>query len=246
MKVQIMATDLGTPNRTSSPVIISIEVGDVNDQPPSFTESKFNFSVQEGKENIIIGQVVANDPDKNSLSCFTFKDIGMYSDYFEIKEMGYIIVKKPLDREKKNQSTITFGVEVRDCSMVEDVSDQCGNYPLKWNSTDNANVRIDVLDADDNPPQFVSDVLRVGMRRNTEPNREILQLKGKVTDKDLPQNGINKWIFQMVSLNMTGDINNLLSNKKWEKGCNSAICVTGNGTVVNNMWYTQDMSGFSI
>ncbi|KAK3578237.1 hypothetical protein CHS0354_020615 [Potamilus streckersoni] len=157
--------------------------------------------------------------------------------------MGYIIVMKPLDRENKNQSTITFGVEVRDCSMVEDVSDQCGNYPLKWNSTDNANVRIDVLDADDNPPQFVSDVIRVGMRRNTEPNKEILQLKGKVTDKDLPQNGINKWVFQMVSLNMTGDINNLLSNKKWEKGCNSAICVTGNGTVVNNMWYTQDMSG---
>ncbi|KAL3877553.1 hypothetical protein ACJMK2_035250 [Sinanodonta woodiana] len=223
-EVQIMATDLGSPNRTSSPVIINIEVSDVNDQPPSFTESNYNFSVQEGKENEKIGQVVAIDPDINSLSCFTFNDIGSYADYFHITDKGYVILKKALDRENKTY-------------------DQCGNYPLQWNSTDTTNVRINVLDADDNPPQFITDVLRVGMRRNTEPNKEILQLKSKVTDKDLPENGIDKWIFQMISFNMTEDLNKLLSNQTSGKGCASMICVTGNGTVVNNMWYTQDMSG---
>ncbi|KAL3877426.1 hypothetical protein ACJMK2_035132 [Sinanodonta woodiana] len=242
-EVQIMATDLGSPSRTSSPVIINIEVSDVNDQPPSFTESNYNFSVQEGKENEKIGQVVANDPDINSLSCFTFNDIGSYADYFHITDKGYVILKKALDRENKTQSTITFSVNVRDCSAVVNVSDQCGNYPLQWNSTDTTRVRINVLDADDNPPQFITGVLRVGMRRNTEPNKEILQLKSKVTDKDLPENGIDKWIFQMISFNMTEDLNKLLSNQTSGKGCASMICVTGNGTVVNNMWYTQDMSG---
>ncbi|KAK3578229.1 hypothetical protein CHS0354_020605 [Potamilus streckersoni] len=246
-KVQVMAVDQGTPNLTSSLKMLDILVDDVNDQPPSFVKRWFSFSVEEGERNKTIDQVVAFDPDKNSNSCFAIKDLSGYREYFTINKTGYIVVEEPLDRENESQKIITFEVKVYDCTEVVNVSEQCGNsYKLKYNSSDTANVTITVLDIDDNRPEFKEKHLRAGIRTKSEPGKEILELKSPiyVSDKDLPRNGIDKWFFEKVSLTMEPKLAKMLNGQKSGEGCKDTICVTGNGTIVNNMWYTQDMTGF--
>ncbi|KAL3877429.1 hypothetical protein ACJMK2_035135 [Sinanodonta woodiana] len=247
-KVQVMAIDQGNPNLISSVKVIDIVVEDVNDQPPRFRSRWFNFTVEEEQSNKPINQVVAFDPDKNSNSCYILNDLSGYSEYFTINTTGYILITKPLNRENESQQKITFQVKVYDCTEVVNVSEQCGNsYQLQYNrSGDTANVTITVLDIDDNPPEFTNEHLRAGIRTKSEPGKEILELKSQsyISDKDLPQNAINKWFFEKVSLAMETKLASVLNGQKTGDVCKEILCVNGNGTIVNNMWYTQDMSGF--
>ncbi|KAL3877550.1 hypothetical protein ACJMK2_035247 [Sinanodonta woodiana] len=246
-KVQVTAIDQGTPNLTSSVKVIDIVVDDVNDQPPRFLSTWFNFTVEEERSNKPINHVVAFDPDKNSNSCYILNDLRGYSKYFTINNTGYILVKEHLDRENESQQIITFEVQVYDCTEVVNVSVQCGkSYQLKYNTSATAKVKITVLDIDDNPPEFTNKHLRAGIRTKSEPGKEILELKSQsyISDKDLPQNAINKWFFEKVSLAMEPKLASVLNGQKTGEVCKETLCVNGNGTIVNNMWYTQDMSGF--
>lgn len=52
--------------------LLTVTVKDVNDHDPIFTEKKYNFNVSENDSdrktnvNVSVGEVIANDNDKNS------------------------------------------------------------------------------------------------------------------------------------------------------------------------------------
>ncbi|KAL3877554.1 hypothetical protein ACJMK2_035251 [Sinanodonta woodiana] len=65
-----------------------------------------------------------------------------------------------------------------------------------------------------------------------------------ITDDDSENNAINKWKFEMFTLQMTPDLEKRLNGQPKQDRCSNPVCVTQNGTIVNNMYYAEDMSGF--
>ncbi|KAL3877420.1 hypothetical protein ACJMK2_035126, partial [Sinanodonta woodiana] len=241
----IIAIDQGSNSFTAT-TTMSVNITDVNNKPPKFNEIDYSFSTP---ENSTVGcslrSCIATDPDENHQLNYSISNIKGWDNngrdvnqsdtkiYVRIdKTNGTLYVNSNLDRETVAKLEMT--IFVTDDYAVE-------NTPQNATTT----VVITVLDSDDSPPQFtLKRDFRVGMKRNMEPDKEILELKSYVTDNDTAENGIEKWIFQNVSFDITSELKNKLNGLTRFPRCDYPICVTRNGTIVNNMYYTQDMSGF--
>ncbi|GAB1604325.1 protocadherin beta-15-like isoform X1 [Argonauta hians] len=119
----------------------SIQVEDVNDIQPQFTKSTFKFLTYENESpNFPVGFVNATDSDLGpggQLSFYLFNERGIILP-FKISGFGFISATQTLDRERQN--VYNFKVLVKD------------NGTPSLNNT--ANVIIEVMDKNDNPPYF--------------------------------------------------------------------------------------------
>ncbi|GAB1604327.1 protocadherin beta-15-like isoform X1, partial [Argonauta hians] len=119
----------------------SIQVKDVNDIQPQFTKSTFKFLTYENENtNFPVGFVNATDTDLGpggQLSFYLFNERGINLP-FKISGFGFISATQSLDRERQN--VYKFKVLVKD------------NGTPSLNNT--ANVIIEVMDKNDNPPYF--------------------------------------------------------------------------------------------
>ncbi|CAH2108614.1 unnamed protein product [Euphydryas editha] len=158
-RLTVAATDGGQPPRQTVRQL-KVEVLDLNDNRPTFTSSSLSFKVQEdAKIGHIVGVVVCCDSDlhENIINGDDERQISyllmsLTSDYspgtFEIdRRTGSLVVARQLDREIQDE----YRLEVRalDTSAT--------NNPQSSAVT----VRIEIVDINDNSPQWTEDPINI-------------------------------------------------------------------------------------
>lgn len=136
---------------------LQINVLDVNDHVPIFEQSTYSVSIREG---ISVGSTVisvrARDEDsgKNRELFYSILNSHDIDDAFWIdSSTGLITTKLPLDREERDEYTIL--VQANDMSQSQ----------LDRKST-TTNVRIEIIDENDNYPHFTSKAYSVSIPEN--------------------------------------------------------------------------------
>ncbi|XP_074544842.1 cadherin-6 [Halichoeres trimaculatus] len=150
-QVVIEAKDMaGQRGGLTGSTVVNISLTDVNDNPPRFTQSIYQFRVLESsKSGTPVGRIRATDRDtgKNAEMYFTIVS-GDGMDMFDIStdketQEGVITVSKPLDFEKKPSYSVEIQVQ----------NTQLDPRFMSAGSKDMATVRIGVEDVDE-PPLF--------------------------------------------------------------------------------------------
>ena len=140
-RLVVRAQDGGRPAAKSNTTHVIVSVIDVNDNDPRFPTNLYPVSVQENvRLNHPIILMQAFDADAGEFARLTYEILTSAEDFpFEIDEdTGQISNAVLLDREK--QATYDFGVRASDQGI-----------PPKTATTE---VRITLLDVNDNPPIF--------------------------------------------------------------------------------------------
>ncbi|OCT84431.1 hypothetical protein XELAEV_18022583mg [Xenopus laevis] len=178
--VVIQAKDMGGHmGGLSGTTTVTVTLTDVNDNPPKFAMSQYQFVVP---EDIVIGDTVgrvkANDRDTgdNAKSSFDIID-GDGKDVFEITtdsqtQDGMIRLRKPLDFESKKSYILK--VEAANVNIDPRF---IGGVPFK----DTATVKITVEDADE-PPVFSSPTYLLEVHENAVINGVIGQVSARDPD----------------------------------------------------------------
>ncbi|XP_026136921.1 protocadherin Fat 2-like [Carassius auratus] len=174
----VYAKDLGTVPLVSWTEVY-IEVWDINDNPPELSQPVYFGSVQENlpKDKSVL-KVSATDMDKSSEGKLAFQILDSQRVYFTIDaKTGVISTLAPLDREQKAEHIIEV--------MVSDE----GVPPLSSTAT----VVIEVLDENDNSPQFSHKLFQVKLPelQSTAEPQEIYRMVAR--DDDVGPNGMIKY-----------------------------------------------------
>ncbi|XP_067108779.1 cadherin-6-like isoform X1 [Osmerus mordax] len=150
-QVVIEAKDMaGQRGGLTGSTVINITLTDVNDNPPRFTQSIYQFSVPESmKAGTPVGRIRATDKDIGSNAEMDYTVVsGDGIDVFDIStdkdtQEGVIAVVKPLDYERKRSYTLEIQVQ----------NTQLDSRFLSVGTKDMATVRVSVEDVDE-PPLF--------------------------------------------------------------------------------------------
>lgn len=140
----VLAVDSGSPSRTGS-ALVSITIGDVNDETPKFSQLTYTFNVSENlPQGSAVGTLSAADKDASPFNEFTFSFYtgqgAADKDAFKLNpKTGVITTAKVLDREKQQLYHLV--------ALVIDV------HMPERSST--ATVTIVTLDENDNDPTFI-------------------------------------------------------------------------------------------
>nr|XP_020758556.1 protocadherin gamma-A4-like [Odocoileus virginianus texanus] len=185
--ITVTATDHGTPP-LSTETYISLNVADVNDNPPAFPHASYMAYIPENNpRGASIFSVTAHDPDSNQNSRVTYflaEDTlqgSPLSTYVSInKDTGVLYALQSFDYE-----------QVRDLKLLVTASDS-GDPPL----SSNVSLSIFVLDQNDNTPEILYPALptdgSTGVElapRSAEPG--YLVTKVVAVDRD---SGQNAWL----------------------------------------------------
>ncbi|XP_074599101.1 protocadherin Fat 4-like [Brevipalpus obovatus] len=181
LRLQIQATQVDNPLRQSI-ARVDVSVTDVNDNSPQFEYDMYNITVM---ENLPLGftvlQVYAVDADKGENAEFKYvlhDDL----DAFHIdSNTGWVSVKDPAKLDRETQSKIQMKVSVveRKPNVNPDASNR---------GQTSTTVEINLLDANDNNPQFFPSNIYNFNVLETAPANTIL---GSIFahDNDLNENG---------------------------------------------------------
>lgn len=140
--LRVRAQDNGRPPLSNNTGIVSVQVTDVNDNPPIFVSTPFQASVLESSPvGSSILHIQAIDTDSGDNARLEYKLTGTSSDtpFIINSATGWVTVRSALDRESVEH--YFFGVEARDY----------GTPSLSAT----ASVTITVMDVNDNHPEFL-------------------------------------------------------------------------------------------
>uniref|UniRef100_G1T4S0 Cadherin 24 n=1 Tax=Oryctolagus cuniculus TaxID=9986 RepID=G1T4S0_RABIT len=177
--VVIQAKDMGGHmGGLSGSTTVTVTLSDVNDNPPKFPQSLYQFSVVEtAGPGTLVGRLQAQDPDlgDNALMAYSILD-GEGSEAFSIStdpqgRDGLLTVRKPLDFETRR--SYSFRVEATN-TLIDPAYLRRG--PFK----DVASVRVAVQDAPE-PPAFTQAAYLLAVLENKAPGT----LVGQVSASDL-------------------------------------------------------------
>ncbi|XP_065774832.1 protocadherin gamma-B2 isoform X18 [Muntiacus reevesi] len=156
---------------------INVVIEDINDNPPHFPQNDIVLQINElaitgtrfGLESAIDADVGPNSLQSYQLSYSEHFSL-MVEDKTEGKNAPELVLEKPLDREQQSSHLLVL-------TAVD------GGDPLQTGTTQ---IRVEVTDANDNPPVFSEDMYKVSLRENSPPGTFVLKVKA--TDQD---EGIN-------------------------------------------------------
>ncbi|XP_075902435.1 protocadherin alpha-C2-like [Nelusetta ayraudi] len=170
--MEVIATDKGA-NSLSGQCTIKILVQDMNDNHPEISIKSFQSPVHENiKLNTVIAVVSVSDKDSgdNGVVDLRIPD-NMPFKLRESPDNHYeLVVSEPLDREKVPEYDITFSVTDR------------GSPPL----SDNETMTLELLDVNDNVPQFPQLFYTIRVEENNAPGALLSSLTA--FDPDLHEN----------------------------------------------------------
>ena len=151
-------------------VSFTVTVGDVNDQTPQFPSAYLSNSIPENASlNVPLIDLNVIDLDEDSNALYVISD-GVAANFFSVSASGYLMLTQNLDRESQFTS-ITFEIYVIDT-----------DYP---NSYSSALMHIEVIDSNDNPPQFQYSEYTFTISTPTLLNLPFPRVKVTATDPDL-------------------------------------------------------------
>nr|XP_020819138.1 cadherin-24 isoform X2 [Phascolarctos cinereus] len=177
--VVIQAKDMGGHmGGLSGSTTVTVTLSDVNDNPPKFPQSLYQFSVVEtAGPGALVGRLRAQDPDlgDNALMAYSILD-GEGAETFSIStdaqgRDGLLTIRKPLDFESRR--SYAFRVEATN-TLIDPAYLRRG--PFK----DVASVRVVVQDAPE-PPVFTHSTYHLAVPENSAPGT----LVGRVSAMDL-------------------------------------------------------------
>uniref|UniRef100_A0A8C6RX97 Protocadherin gamma subfamily B, 2 n=1 Tax=Nannospalax galili TaxID=1026970 RepID=A0A8C6RX97_NANGA len=156
---------------------VAVILQDINDNTPVFKPSKVDLNIGESTRSgktFPLDPALDSDAGSNSLQKYYLSD----NEYFSVSEKETsdgrkypeLVLKRSLDREEHNFHQLVL-------TAVD------GGDPARSGT---AQIRIQVTDANDNPPMFSQDVFRVTLREDVPPGFSVLQVMA--TDQD---EGIN-------------------------------------------------------
>ncbi|XP_053768337.1 protocadherin gamma-B2 isoform X17 [Desmodus rotundus] len=172
---------------------INVMIEDINDNPPHFPQNSVVLQINElaipgtrfGLESAIDADVGPNSLQSYQLS---------YNEHFSLmkknksegKSTPELRLEKPLDRERQSSHLLVL-------TAVD------GGDPVRTGTTQ---IRIEVTDANDNPPVFSQDVYKGSLRENLPSGTSVLKVTA--TDQD---EGVNAEI--TYSFKVLGDVGNM-------------------------------------
>ncbi|XP_030000553.1 protocadherin alpha-C2-like isoform X1 [Sphaeramia orbicularis] len=171
-EMEVIANDKG-PNSLSGQCKLTIQVTDMNDNHPEISIKSFQSPIKENEPvDTVIAVVSVSDKDSgdNGIVDLTipenlpFKLRESSDNYYEL------VVSEPLDREKVPEYDITFTVTDR------------GSPPL----SDNETMALELLDVNDNVPQFPQSFYTIRVMENNAPGALLSSLTA--FDPDLHEN----------------------------------------------------------
>uniref|UniRef100_A0A672YLJ1 Protocadherin Fat 1-like n=1 Tax=Sphaeramia orbicularis TaxID=375764 RepID=A0A672YLJ1_9TELE len=171
--ITIEATDGGSPP-LSDMATVNINLTDVNDNTPVFSQTVYTAVVSEDAElGKTVLAVMAQDADGPSYDHVRYSIVdGNQGSPFTIDPLrGELKVARQLDRERTSGYTLTV------------LASDNGMPPL----SSTAVINIDILDINDNPPLFSQANYTLIIQENRPEGTSVLQLT--VTDRDAGYNG---------------------------------------------------------
>ncbi|XP_070846605.1 protocadherin-23 [Chaetodon trifascialis] len=168
----VRAVDRGLPSLSSTQTL-TVEVEDVNDQSPVFSQSVYNASVAENRdpgEAVIRVSAIDRDSEENAAVWYSLLPGPGYELFSINPYTGLITTTSYLDREQ--QQRFTLRVQARDSST----------RPL----TGTATVLCSVLDDNDNPPEFMQSSFQISLPENLPPG---VVHTAQASDPDHGENG---------------------------------------------------------
>lgn len=172
--LHVLAMDDGTPIQSAT-AVVQIQVLDVNDNTPVFTEPSYSFTVVENQRvGTTLGHVLATDRDidDNGKLLYAIIEEDMRKLFSIHPSSGDIMTAGGLlDREE--ESNYQFAVSVRDK----------GETALSSTAT----VKIQVLDLNDNEPVFQRGPFEEMVTENQPKGTSVVQVIAK--DSDMGENG---------------------------------------------------------
>lgn len=171
--LNVTVTDNGSPAQYSSCAVIVTVIG-ANNNAPEFSQSFYSFDVVEGTAvGTVIGTVTASDRDTGPNAIISYSITGSHQDVFSVDSMsGNLKVAKLLDRE---------AVEI----FILNVSASDSGDP---SMTAHVEVYVNVLDRNDNAPQFKPSLYSVSVSEGTVAHSSIETVSA--TDKDFGTNAL--------------------------------------------------------
>lgn len=172
--LNITVYDLGTP-QISAWKLLAVNVLDVNDNPPLFSQPRYVLSIPENTEiDKRIFKVQANDSDLDDNGMIKYSLL-TFTNLFKVDEIsGDVSVKGTLDREAFPRYDLR--IEARD-EAKED--------PQLISTAD---LVVVLEDINDNPPVFVPKVYRIKVPEDAPPGTVLLWVESY--DLDLGSGGI--------------------------------------------------------
>ncbi|KAM9362525.1 protocadherin-23 [Symphorus nematophorus] len=171
-RLTVRAVDHGLPSLSSTQTL-TVEVGDVNDQSPVFSQSVYNASVAENRdpgEPVIRVSATDKDSEENAVVFYSVLPGPGYELFSINPYTGLITTTSYLDREQ--QQHFTLRVQARDSST----------RPLSGTAT----VLCSVLDDNDNPPEFMQSSFQISLPENLPPG---IVHTAQASDPDHGENG---------------------------------------------------------
>lgn len=177
-------TDNGSP-RLRDKVKVNVYVTDVNDNPPKFLRAPYKVQISEGSPaGTQVLRLYTSDADEGLNGDVYYSIAGGNDDgRFDIDEStGQIVLARHLDRE--TTSKYLLSVIAHDAGFSKRLSSS-------------ASVYVEVLDENDNAPEFTQTDSKVTVVETTPINTELIQFRA--TDADLGMN--SEVIFSISSGN---------------------------------------------
>ena len=171
LSLEIKASDSGDPPLSSRHTVI-VTIEDVNDHTPIFDHTSYETSLLESTSvNDRFFALAASDADlgRNGLISYSITE-GNSEGKFGVFPDGYMYVRSPLDREKRDYYSLTL--------MARDH----GKPPR----SSVVPVVIHVIDENDNKPEFTNTTFRFYIRENEPPDSFVGKLTA--TDNDIGRN----------------------------------------------------------
>nr|XP_056722684.1 protocadherin beta-16-like isoform X4 [Euleptes europaea] len=166
---------------------IEIQIKDVNDHSPEFSKNEFNLEISEHvpiDSRFTLESAQDTDLGENSIQNYTLSPNGNFrldvqSDEFGSKYVD-LVLEKSLDREKEAQFVLTL-------TAVD------GGVPQR---TGTVLIKVNVLDINDNFPQFTQPEYKVKLKENSP--RGTLMAKVEARDLDFGSNAQISYSFHRV------------------------------------------------
>lgn len=198
----LSATDSGSPPLSSN-VTLMVEVQDVNDNAPSFEKNDYKVNVLESLPvNSQFIQVTATDMDTGNNARLTYK-IALDDEDDDFKfgifpNSGFLYLKETLDRE------------VADSYSLVILASDNGTPPLSASTT----VYVQVLDANDNDPEFVEETFIFTVMENIEQGQRVGTISAR--DRDLGNNASLR--YSLLNTNGSFQIDPVTGNNRFLTG----------------------------
>ena len=173
--ITVIATDDGTPSRSSSSALF-ISITDENDEPPVFEQAAYHTSIREQTSvgsTILITRATDKDSPPNAQISYKFvlnsDGETNYGKFAVNSSTGHVTVSASLDYETEQQFYY----------MLMQASDGVNKQTVQ--------VNVRVLESNDNSPIFVNLPNTTSISESTENNTFVFKVHA--TDSDLLENG---------------------------------------------------------